>query len=85
MGRILKTFLLLILCIGICKTQCPDLPNNTTVNGSNSTTIDMCGAMPALFEVDDPNLPTGSIDWYSSTISGFDPLSTGTLIGSIIS
>ncbi len=82
MGRILKTFLLLIFCISNSKSQCPDLPNNTTVDGSTNTTIDFCGSMSASFEVNDPNLPTGSIDWYSSTTSGFDPLSSGTLIGS---
>ena len=72
---------MLLFCISIINSQCPDLPNNTTVDGSNSTTIDMCGSMSALFEVNDPNLPSGTIDWYSSTTSGFDPLSTGTLIG----
>jgi gliding motility-associated-like protein len=82
MGRILITLLLLIFCISISKSQCPDLPNNTTVDGSSSTTIEMCGAMSALFEVNDALLPTGAIDWYSSSTSGFDPLTTGTLIGS---
>lgn len=82
MGRILNTLLLLIVCISISISQCPDLPNNTTVNGSTATTIEMCGAMPALFEVNDPDLPSGTIDWFSSTTSGFDPLSSGTLIGS---
>lgn len=82
MGRIIKTFFLLLFCISITKSQCPDLPNNTTVDGSSNTSIEMCGAMSALFEVNDPNLPTGTIDWYSSTTSGFDPLTSGTLIGS---
>ncbi len=82
MRRILKIILLLILSISISYSQCPDLSNNTTVDGSANTTIEMCGAMSALFEVDDPNLPTGTIDWYTSTTSGFDPLSSGTPIGS---
>lgn len=82
MGRILKSLLLLIVCISIANSQCPDLSNNTTVNGSSATSIEMCGTMPAQFEVNDPNLPSGTIDWYSSTTSGFDPLSSGTLLGS---
>ena len=82
MGRILYTFLMLIFCISVCYSQCPDLPNNTTVDGSTNTSIDMCGPGSALFEVNDPNLPSGNIDWYSSTTSGFDPLTSGTLLGS---
>jgi len=82
MGRIIKTLLLLLFCLSIAKSQCPDLPNNTTVDGSSNTTVEMCGSMSALFEVNDPNLPTGTIDWYSSTISGFDPLTSGILLGS---
>ncbi|MDF1696892.1 MAG: gliding motility-associated C-terminal domain-containing protein [Saprospiraceae bacterium] len=82
MGRTFTTLLLLVLCTSILSSQCPDLPSNTTVNGSTDASIDMCGAMSALFEVNDPNLPSGTIDWYSSTIAGFDPLTTGTLLGS---
>ncbi|MEM9546860.1 MAG: gliding motility-associated C-terminal domain-containing protein [Bacteroidota bacterium] len=81
MGRILITLLLVIVCINVAIAQCPDLPNNTTVNGSPNTSIEMCGAMSALFEVNDPNLPSGTIDWYSSTASGFDPLVSGTFLG----
>ncbi|MFT4534920.1 MAG: gliding motility-associated-like protein [Saprospiraceae bacterium] len=63
-------------------TQCPDLPNNVQVNGTNDSDFALCGAQAVLFTVNDVNLPTGNIDWYSSTTSGFDPLTGGTLIGS---
>lgn len=82
MGRILNAIFLTITATAMSFGQCPDLPNNTTVDGSTNTSIDMCGASSATFEVNDPNLPSGTIDWYSSTTSGFDPLVSGTFLGS---
>ena len=82
MGRTIITFILLVILARTANTQCPDLPTNTTANGSSNTTIELCGAGSVLFEVNDPNLLNGNIDWYSSTTSGFDPLISGTLIGS---
>lgn len=78
-------FILLILVLSISINlypQCPDLPNNTTANGSSNTTINICGSDDILFEVNDLNLPSGTIDWYQGNSPGFDPLSSGTLLGS---
>jgi len=82
MGRISLTIVLFIFALSNLFSQCPDLPNNTTLNGSTNTDLNFCGTASAMFEVNDPNLPSGTIDWYSSTTSGFDPLTTGTLLGS---
>lgn len=81
MGKFLYTFWLLLSFSLISYGQCPDLPPNTTLNGSTTTSIGVCGTESFTFNVNDPDLPSGTIDWYSSTTSGFDPFTGGTLIG----
>ncbi len=77
----LSLFLSLIFSLfGI--SQCPDLSNNVLVNGTTNTDFSLCGTQSVTFSVDDVNLPTGTIDWFSSPVSGFDPATSGTLIGS---
>lgn len=82
MGRIVLTLCISTLFIFIGTSQCPDLPNNVQVNGTNDTDFAQCGAQSISFTVNDVNLPTGTIDWYSSTTTGFNPLTSGSLIGS---
>ncbi len=82
MGRIFLTMCICTLITIYGTSQCPDLPNNVEVNGTNDLDFPLCGAQSVTFTVDDPNLPNGTIDWYSSNTSGFDPLISGTLIGS---
>ena len=81
MGRILITLCICTFITFYGTSQCPDLPNNVQVNGTNDLSFPLCGSQSVSFTVDDPNLPSGTIDWYSSTTSGLPPTS-GTLIGS---
>jgi len=82
MIRIILSFMICTIISTNCLSQCPDLPNNVEVNGTPNTSFSLCGTQSASFSVGDGNLPNGTIDWYSSTTSGFDPLAGGTLIGS---
>ncbi|MGK0315747.1 MAG: gliding motility-associated-like protein [Saprospiraceae bacterium] len=82
MGRIILTLCICIFISFYGKSQCPDLPNNVQVNNTNDADFPLCGAQSVSFTVNDINLPTGTIDWYSSSSSGFDPLTGGTLLGS---
>ena len=82
MGRIFLSLCLCTFIAFLASSQCPDLPINVQVNGTNDFDFALCGAQSVSFAVNDINLPTGNIDWYSSTTSGFDPLTGGTLIGS---
>jgi len=80
MIRSTNTFIFILISI-ILSGQCPDLLNNTLADGSTNTMIGVCGSDDITFTVNDPNLPNGTIDWYSSTVSGFDPTTSGTLEG----
>ena len=83
-GMILRIFAFIALLFSTPSlySQCPDLMNNTSVTGCPSGMCEVCGTDNIEITVNDPNLPNGAVDWYSSTNPGFDPLTEGTLIGS---
>jgi len=55
-------------------SQCPDLSTGISVNGSTTENMfSICGSGDAVFDVTDPDIPGGTIDWHMSTTPGFTP------------